>query len=52
MGTKFLMVEFYRNLASGQKIKSALRHAKLKLIGEGGIVARPRFWAPFVQIGT
>ena len=52
MGTKFLMVEFYKNLASGQEIKSALYNAKLKLIREGGLIARPRFWAPFIQIGN
>ena len=52
MGTKFLMVEFYKNLSSGQEIKSALYNAKLKLIREGGLIARPRFWAPFIQIGN
>lgn len=51
-GTKFLMLEFYYNILKGESIKNALRLAKLELIDRGGIIAKPYFWSPFIQIGA
>jgi len=51
-GTKFLMLEFYYNILKGESIKNALRLAKLELINRGGIIAKPYFWSPFIQIGA
>lgn len=51
-GTKYLMLEFYKNILQGESIKNALRLAKLELIELGGVIAKPYFWSPFIQIGT
>lgn len=52
VGTKYLMVHLYENISSRQTIKSAIRNAKMTLIKEGGILAKPYFWSPFIHIGA
>ena len=51
VGTKLLMLEFYDRLTTGTAPAEALRAAKLELIKNGGLTARPLFWGPFVHIG-
>lgn len=46
-----LMEEFYVNLGTGMDIASALRQAKLNMLGSDGPRSRPYHWAPF-QIYT
>ena len=48
--TKELMVEFYRQLASGQSKAAALQSAEIKLL-KNPKFARPLYWAPFVLMG-
>jgi CHAT domain-containing protein len=42
-----LMSRFYDHLSAGLSPASALRRAKLDLIGSGGAYRKPRYWAPF-----
>jgi CHAT domain-containing protein/tetratricopeptide (TPR) repeat protein len=49
--TSELMVEFYRQMLSGNSYAESLRNAKLSLI-ENPATARPRSWASFVLVGT
>ncbi len=48
--TSRLMVEFYREIASGKSYSAALREAKLKMIVNPETAA-PQSWAGFVLIG-
>jgi CHAT domain-containing protein len=48
--TKELMVEFYRQLASGQSKAEALQSAEVKLLKHPKF-SRPLYWAPFVLMG-
>lgn len=51
MGTKELMVKFYKNmLEKGMSKEEALRQAKLEMI-KGGRYASPYFWSAFVMYG-
>jgi CHAT domain-containing protein len=50
--TPDLMDKFYANLAAGAKPATALRDAKLALKAEGGVYARPLYWAPFLLYGS
>ena len=50
--TKVLMIRFYDNLSSGMDPASALRGAKVSLVKEGGMLARPHLWSGFVLLGT
>jgi CHAT domain-containing protein/Tfp pilus assembly protein PilF len=45
--TAQLMAGFYRELAAGATPASALRHAKLDMLRNGGNFAKPYYWAPF-----
>jgi CHAT domain-containing protein/Tfp pilus assembly protein PilF len=45
--TADVMVELYRRVAEGESPASALRAAKLTLIGRGGNFAKPYYWGPF-----
>ncbi len=45
-----LMVEFYRNILSGQSYPAALRSAKLSLL-QNDLTAFPAFWSGFILIG-
>jgi len=49
--TARLMVDFYKQNEGGYSMPQALREAKLSLI-EQGQYASPRYWAPFVFIGS
>ena len=51
VGTRDLMVPFYRNLLSGVPRAAALREAKVEFIEKSPKHARPYYWAPFVLIG-
>jgi len=42
-----LMGRFYERLSAGLAPASALRRAKLDLIGSGGAYRKPLYWAPF-----
>jgi CHAT domain-containing protein len=48
--TKELMVEFYRQLATGASKAEALQSAELKLL-KNPKFSRPLYWAPFVLMG-
>ncbi len=48
--TKELMVEFYRQLASGQSKAASLQSAEIKLLRNPKF-SRPLYWAPFVLMG-
>jgi CHAT domain-containing protein len=48
--TKELMVEFYRQLATGQSKAAALQSAEIKLL-KNPKFSRPLYWAPFVLMG-
>ena len=48
--TKELMVEFYRQLASGVSKAEALQTAEIKLL-KNPKFSRPLYWAPFVLMG-
>jgi CHAT domain-containing protein len=48
--TKELMVEFYRQLATGQSKAAALQSAEIKLL-KSSKFSRPLYWAPFVLMG-
>lgn len=45
--TASLMTATYAGLAAGQTPAEALRAAKLRLLAEGGNLAKPYYWAPF-----
>ena len=49
--TSELMIDFYKNMLSGEDYSRALREAKLKLIANYS-AARPRSWASFVLVGA
>jgi CHAT domain-containing protein len=49
--TEQLMRPFYRSLAAGRAIDESLRDAKLELIGGGGRLSHPYYWAAFVVTG-
>jgi CHAT domain-containing protein len=46
-----LMEQFYRHLAQGEDTSSALRNAKLDLIGKYGDQVSPFYWAAFIAVG-
>lgn len=46
-----LMERFYRHLADGQDMSSALRAAKLDLLNEYGNQVSPFYWAAFIPVG-
>jgi len=46
--TKSLMLDFYKNIMSGNKPVTALRQSQLKSLKE---TSHPFFWSPFVLIG-
>jgi len=48
--TKELMVEFYRQLATGMSKAEALQRAEIKLL-KNPKFSRPLYWAPFVLMG-
>jgi len=48
--TKELMVEFYRQLATGMSKAEALQSAEIKLL-KNPKFSRPLYWAPFVLMG-
>jgi len=50
--TRILMVRFYDNLSSGLDPTAALRDAKVSLVKEGGMLARPQLWSGFVLLGS
>ncbi len=52
VGASILMEQFYRELADGHPIDTALRNAKLTLINSGGPIAKPYYWSGFVHIGA
>ena len=45
-----LMVDFYKNIISGNDYSESLRKAKLKLLKKES-TASPHFWAPYLLIG-
>jgi CHAT domain-containing protein len=45
--TADLMDALYAGLAKGEPPASALRRAKLEMLGRGGSLARPYYWGPF-----
>jgi CHAT domain-containing protein len=45
--TAELMDAMYARLAAGDSPPRALRSAKLALLAEGGVTAKPYYWAPF-----
>jgi CHAT domain-containing protein len=45
--TTELMSGLYAEIGKGRPIPDALRRAKLNLIHEGGVYAKPFYWAPF-----
>ena len=49
--TALLMTHFHENLKNGIDKRSALKEAKLTLLAEGGRLAHPYYWAPFVLTG-
>jgi CHAT domain-containing protein len=49
--TAATMAHFYNNILSGQPKAEALRQAKLKLMEDPEVAARPGLWAPFILIG-
>ncbi|HSD62793.1 MAG TPA: CHAT domain-containing protein, partial [Ignavibacteriaceae bacterium] len=49
--TSELMIDFYKNILSGEDYSRALRDARLTLIKNNSL-ARPRSWASFVLIGA
>lgn len=48
--TKELMIEFYRQLATGMSKAEALQKAEIKLL-KNSKFSRPLYWAPFVLMG-
>jgi CHAT domain-containing protein/tetratricopeptide (TPR) repeat protein len=46
-----LMERFYKRLAEGESISSALRNAKLDLLTKYGDQVSPFYWAAFIAIG-
>ena len=48
--TRALMTRFYAALADGSSVPSALRTARLELLGQPA-TAHPYFWAPFISSG-
>ncbi|MFO7525293.1 MAG: CHAT domain-containing protein [Ignavibacteriaceae bacterium] len=48
--TSELMVEFYKNILSGNSYGNSLREAKLTLI-KNSSTSRPRSWASFILVG-
>lgn len=51
-GTPVLMRTFYAYLSEGHPVDKALRAAKLDLLGQGGALANPYYWAGFIHIGA
>ncbi|MFQ6093694.1 MAG: CHAT domain-containing protein, partial [bacterium] len=49
--TAQLMTHFHQNLKDGMEKREALRKAKLTLLSEGGRLAHPYYWAPFILMG-
>ena len=49
--TALLMTHFYEGLKDGMEKRKALREAKLNLLAQGGRLAHPYYWAPFVLMG-
>ncbi|MFT4605433.1 MAG: CHAT domain-containing protein/Tfp pilus assembly protein PilF [Rhodothermales bacterium] len=49
--TAATMAHFYKNILAGQPKAEALRQAKLKLMEDPEVAARPSLWAPFIMIG-
>ncbi len=49
--TAATMAHFYNNILSGQSKSEALRQAKLTLMEDPEVAARPSLWAPFIMIG-
>jgi CHAT domain-containing protein/tetratricopeptide (TPR) repeat protein len=45
------MVHFYEGVRAGQPLDHAARDAKLAFVREGGRLAHPYYWAPFVLAG-
>jgi CHAT domain-containing protein/Tfp pilus assembly protein PilF len=45
--TAELMEQLYARIARGDPVPRALRAAKLALLAEGGVYAKPYYWAPF-----
>jgi CHAT domain-containing protein len=45
--TAELMDRLYARLAAGESPPRALRQAKLALMSQGGVAAKPYYWAPF-----
>ena len=52
VATPKLMDRFYAELAKGTDPAVALRDAKIALKAEGGVFARPWYWAPFLLYGS
>ena len=52
ISTSILMGEFYRRLAAGAPISSALREAMLALKRSSQLYDDPQYWAPFCLIGA
>lgn len=46
-----LMEHFYKRLAQGESIDSALRNAKLDLLAKYGDQLSPFYWAAFISVG-
>ncbi|MBO6575587.1 MAG: CHAT domain-containing protein [Rhodothermales bacterium] len=49
--TAAAMGHFYENMLSGQPKADALRNAKLKLMEDPNVAARPGLWAAFILVG-
>jgi CHAT domain-containing protein len=45
------MEHFYKRLAQGESIDSALRNAKLDLLAKYGDELSPFYWAAFIPVG-
>ena len=45
------MERFYLHIAEGQPKATALRHAKLDLLGRDGGHVPPYYWGAFVSVG-
>ena len=46
-----LMERFYKRLAQGESVSSALRNAKLDLLAQYGDQLSPFYWAAFIPVG-
>src|SRR5205809_7378753 len=46
-----LMEHFYKRLADGETVSSALRNAKLDMLSRFGNDLNPYYWAAFISVG-